>query len=290
MKVAIYSREPRKEEVAFLSTLSLLLTQKGHQVSFFHSLKTILPNENTFFDKNQFHTAEKPDFIFSVGGDGTLLESAHIVEDSQIPIVGINTGRIGFLTGVNKNDFEKAITLLETGKFEIENRSLLHIETDSEHHLPCHFALNDITLHSTEGSYLSSIKVWLDGLKINTYWADGLIIATPSGSTAYSLSCGGPIVSPCSQVNVITPIASHSLSVRPVVVPSDATLKISFDGRQKNFIVTIDHFQTELLNAAKLTITKENFNINTVRFEDMDFFKVIREKLLWGVDKRNEEQ
>ena len=288
MKVAIYSRNFNREETEFIRSVFSFLTEKGNEIIVSANLSHLFPTASCFEKSEDLKKTGVVDFFFSLGGDGTLLESANIVGDLNIPIVGINTGRIGFLTGVNKNDFEMAFQLLSEGNYSIENRTLLHLETEHPHTFPCKFALNDITLHASGDALLSTIKVWINDKLVNTYWADGLIVATPSGSTAYSLSCGGPIIVPDSQVNVITPIASHSLSVRPIVVSSDDVIKIEIGGRAENFLLTLDHHRAELPNPATIIIYRENFTIKTVRFSDKDFFAVIREKLMWGFDKRNE--
>ena len=288
MKVAIYSRNFYQEEAEFIRSVFCFLTERNCEIIVSTNLLRLFP-DTSYFEKNEdLKKTGNVDFFLSLGGDRTMLESANIVRDLQIPVVGINTGRIGFLTGVNKNDFESAFHLLSKGDYLIEDRTLLHLETEHSHAFPCHFALNDITLHASGDVLLNTIKVWINGKLVNTYWADGLIVATPSGSTAYSLSCGGPIITPDSQVNVITPIASHSLSVRPIVVSSNDVIKVEMSGRTENFLLTLDHHRTELPNPAAITISKELFTIKTVRFPDRDFFTVIREKLMWGVDRRND--
>jgi len=287
MKVAIYNRSFYKEESEFIRSVFCFLAEKKYEVIVNANLLSLFPN-SSYFEKNEdLKKAGHLDFFLSLGGDRTLLESANIVRDLQIPIVGINTGRIGFLTGVNKNDFATAFQLLSEGAYLIEDRTLLHLETEYINAFSCNFALNDITLHASRDALLNTIKVWINDKLLNTYWADGLIVATPSGSTAYSLSCGGPIIAPDSKVNVITPIASHSLSVRPIVVSSDVVIKVEMSGRAENFLLTLDHHRTELPNPATITISKELFTIKTVRFADRDFFTVIREKLMWGMDRRN---
>lgn len=289
MKVAVFSRHFNHEESPFILDILNLIHEQGYELLVCGSLSKISPKIPFFNDYEDLKKEMPIDFFFSFGGDGTLLESAGIVRDLGVPIVGINTGRIGFLTGINKSDFAIALDMLSSGKYQIEKRSLLHLDTPYSHDdLPYHFALNDITLRSAGEAYLSTIQVAVDNEKVNTYWADGLIISTPSGSTAYSLSCGGPIITPQASVNVITPIATHSLSVRPIVIPSDKKIEITIEGRSENFLLTLDYHRLEIPNPAHITISEEKFTINTVRFDGIDFFSVIREKLFWGADKRND--
>ena len=286
MKIALYSKNVSREDADFLSYVVKFLENKQHEILIHRHFGDYFPSLPVFYDHSSLkeHTV---DFLFSLGGDGTLLDAASIVGNSDIPIVGINTGRIGFLTNINQKDFEEAFAMLQQSLFTIEERALLRLECEALPAGSC-FALNDITVHSSNSSYLSAIKVWIDGQKVNTYWGDGLIIATPTGSTAYSLSCGGPIILPSTHVNVITPIASHSLSVRPIVVSADKEIILTIEGRNDSFTLTYDSHRVELPNASTITISKETFTIKTVRLDSTDFFSVIREKLMWGLDKRNE--
>ncbi len=286
MKFSVYSEKSHSDDLNFIESVFSFLIKQEHEVMANVKLAAFFPGISYYEKQEDLKKVGNINFFLSLGGDGTLLKSSSLVGNLDIPIVGINTGRIGFLTGVNKSDFEKAYHHLIKGDYTLENRTLLHLETDYPHVLPNNFALNDITLHAS-GEELSSIKVWINDRFLNTYWANGLIIATPTGSTAYSLSCGGPIIVPDSQVNVITPIASHSLSVRPIVVSSEDVIRVEIGGRADNFLLTLDHYRAELPNPAKITVSKENFTIKTVRFDEKDFFTVIREKLMWGLDRRN---
>lgn len=288
MKVAIYSRNFDRKGSQSILNLIHLIKNRGYELLAHDSLAELLPDADFFNNYEDLKKKIPIDFLFSFGGDGTLLDSAGIVRDLGIPIVGINIGRIGFLTGVNQNDFATALDLLENKQFQIEKRSLLHLDMDHPHHLSYPFALNDIVLRSSGEAYLCTINVWSDEKLVNSYWGDGLIVSTPTGSTAYSLSCGGPILDPSASVNVITPIATHSLSVRPIVIPSDRNLRITMEGRSDSFLLTLDHHRIDLPNPACIIISKEKFSINTVRFNGIDFFSVIREKLYWGADKRND--
>ena len=228
------------------------------------------------------------DFMISIGGDGSFIDAANLIGDLGIPLVGINTGRVGFLSAIKKDNFEACIRMLLNQQYTLESRSLLHIEGSEPLSLDTHFVVNDVTIRATDSDSINAISVATGGQHINTYWADGLIVATPTGSTAYSMSCGGPILHPQTDVVVLTPIASHSLSVRPLVIPASQELDITVQGRGGRFSLCVDTQRVILSDNVKLHITKEQFTIRTVLFDNANFYATIREKLLWGLDKRND--
>ena len=228
------------------------------------------------------------DFMVSIGGDGSFIDAANLVGDLGIPLVGVNTGRIGFLSAIKKDNFETCIRMILDKHYPLESRSLLHIEGSEPLSLDTHFVVNDVTVRATDNDSINAVSVSTGGQHINTYWADGLIVATPTGSTAYSMSCGGPILHPQSDVVVLTPIASHSLNVRPLVIPADQTLEISVNGRGGKYSLCVDTQRVILDDNVKLFLTKERFTIQTVLFDHANFYATIREKLLWGLDKRND--
>lgn len=228
------------------------------------------------------------DFMVSIGGDGSFIDAANLVGDLGIPLVGVNTGRIGFLSAIKKDNFETCIRMILDKHYTLESRSLLHIEGSEPLSLDTHFVVNDVTVRATDNDSINAVSVSTGGQHINTYWADGLIVATPTGSTAYSMSCGGPILHPQSDVVVLTPIASHSLNVRPLVIPADQTLEISVNGRGGKYSLCVDTQRAILDDNVKLFLTKERFTIQTVLFDHANFYATIREKLLWGLDKRND--
>ena len=293
MRIAVYIRNYLEEAAPFIGSVFEFLKNNGCELvlyePFYEEWKQSWDScsYKTFANTDELMESFPIDYLFSIGGDGTFLDAANIVGNSEVPVVGINTGRIGFLASINRNNFKECLELLLRGEFEIEKRALLHVNCDSSEPLPSHFALNDVTIHPSVDGSINSITVWMDDKKINTYWADGLIVATPTGSTAYSLSCGGPILPPSADVVVITPIASHSLSVRPIVLPASATIRVLVESRTKQFSLSVDSHKTILPHRSNIIITKEKFYINSVRFLSADFFSVIREKLLWGIDKRN---
>ncbi|MCQ2285628.1 MAG: NAD kinase [Bacteroidales bacterium] len=291
MKIAVYIRYFDSESLGFIQMVLQSLREKNCELVLYEpfvrdcGMAEIAENHASFSTPNELDASI--DYLFSLGGDGTFLDAANLIADKNIPLVGINTGRIGFLTSINKGNFKECLEWLFAGDFELEERSLLHVDCDAPLVIPSNFALNDVTIHPSIDGSINSISVWMDGQKINTYWADGLIVATPTGSTAYSLSCGGPILPPSAAGMVITPIASHSLSVRPIVLPDSAIITLMVESRTKQFSLSLDSHKVVLPHLSKITITKEKFKIRSVRFHSADFFSVIREKLLWGIDKRN---
>ena len=291
MKIAIYSRPATQDGTRFLSEVIRFLREKNVTVAAFHSLTDHLEKDVSSYISSIFKDQQElsdlhPDFLFSIGGDGTFIDAANLVGDSGLPILGINTGRIGFLTNVNRSNFREAFDFLQKSDYQIEKRSLLQVSSDNGAELPATFALNDISIHP-HGESINSVHVEANGERLNTYWGDGLIVATPTGSTAYSLSCGGPILVPSANVMVLTPIASHSLTVRPIVLPTDNELKIKVESRSHRFILSVDSHRLTMNDDITLTVSRAPYTIQTIRLPNADFYSVIREKLLWGLDKRN---
>lgn len=227
------------------------------------------------------------EFLFSVGGDGTFLDSTTFVRDSNIPIIGINTGRLGFLSGVSINKIEDALDDIFSGKFSLDQRTLLKVETSNNLFGTNNFALNELTVHKKDSSSMVTINAYMDGNFLNSYWADGLIVATPTGSTAYALSCGGPIILPGSDNFEITPIAPHNLNVRPIVIPDNKELTLKIEGRSQEFLVSLDSRSETIDSSIELKIMKNNFTINLARLHTEDLLGTIRSKLNWGLDQRN---
>ena len=285
MRFALYCRQRGEEE--FTRTVVNYLKQEGCDV-IVHGNCSFVDGYLECYNTHQDLERQGPiDFMVSIGGDGSFIDAANLVGDLDIPLVGINTGRIGFLSGIKKENFKECLQMLGQGRFTLEERSLLHIESSEELALSHSFVINDITVRATDADAINAITVSAAGRKVNTYWADGLIIATPTGSTAYSMSCGGPILHPRSDVQVLTPIASHSLSVRPIVIPADIELTVEVSSRTGNYSLALDTERLVVPEHVRLYIRKERFYIKTVLFENTDFYDIIREKLLWGLDKRN---
>lgn len=227
------------------------------------------------------------DFVITLGGDGTILEAATYVRDSGVPILGINLGRLGFLASIEQKYIEEAIIAIKNGRFSLENRTLLHLESNLPLFKDIPFALNDVTLLKRDTSSMITIKTFVNGALLNTYWADGIIVATPTGSTGYSLSCGGPIMFPDSGNFVITPVAPHNLNVRPVVINDDAIISFAVEGRAENFLCTLDSRFETISTVHQIAVRKADFTVKMAHIPDHGFLKTIREKLSWGVDKRN---
>lgn len=229
----------------------------------------------------------KADFLLSIGGDGTMLDTITLVRDSGIPILGINLGRMGFLSSISKARIDDAIEQLIAGKYLLDPRTLIELKTKENLFGELNYALNELTVYKKDPMSMLKIQAFVNGELLNSYWADGLIIATPTGSTAYSLSAGGPIILPGSQNFVITPIATHNLTVRPVVIPDDNEIKIKVVGRMKEFFIGLDSRSVAVDSNVDMIIKKERFSINLVQMENENFFQTIREKLMWGLDIRN---
>jgi NAD+ kinase len=227
------------------------------------------------------------DMVFSIGGDGTILSAVALVRESEVPIMGINLGHLGFLSSVSREEIVSAMDDIFRKKYRIDRRTLLTLESPADLFGSVNFAMNDLIVHKTDAMSMLTIKTWVNGEYLNTYWADGLIVATPTGSTAYSLSCTGPVLTPRSENFVITPIASHNLTVRPVVIRDDSVVRIKVEGRGNDFLVSLDSRVTKVTNAVELTVRKAPFGINLLRLTGKDFFTTLREKLNWGLDIRN---
>ncbi len=226
------------------------------------------------------------DFLICIGGDGTILDAVEITSDSQVPIIGVNTGRLGFLANVSTDGFKNAFNELKNGSYSIDKRSLLQLESNTDL-FGFNYALNDFVLHKKETSSMIIVHAFVNGEPLNSYWADGLIIATPTGSSGYSLSCGGPILFPKSSSLVVTPIAPHNLNVRPIIIPDDQVLSFEIEGRSNQFLATLDSRSVTIDQTVQIAIRKADFSINLVRFEGDTFLKTLRNKMLWGMDNRN---
>jgi NAD+ kinase len=226
------------------------------------------------------------DFLFSFGGDGTFLETLKIVKDRDIPVIGINTGRLGFLANISRDEICISVEDLFQGNFSLEKRSLIRISSNKSIPEEFNVALNEITIHKF-GAGMISVNTELDGEYLNTYWADGLIISTPTGSTAYSMSVGGPIVLPEARNFIISPVAPHNLSVRPIIVPDNKTISLRVKSRADRFLVSIDSRTHEVENDIILNIDLAPYSLKLVKFPGTSFYNTLRNKLMWGVDRRN---
>lgn len=227
------------------------------------------------------------DFLISVGGDGTMLDAICEIGDLEIPILGLNTGRLGFLATVATEDIAKSVEYLISGNYQIESRSLISLLGEDNLFGELNFGLNEFTIHKRDNSSMITVHTYIDGKYLNSYWADGLIIATPTGSTGYSLSCGGPLISPEAKNFVITPVSPHNLNVRPIIVSDESQISFKIEGRTKKFLVSLDSRSTSISSRAELSVQKEKFSAKLVKLPEYHFFDTLRNKLNWGFDMRN---
>lgn len=226
-------------------------------------------------------------FFVSIGGDGTLLNTATYIGDKKIPILGVNAGRLGFLTTSSTDNLEQTIIQLQNNQFEIEKRTLINLTSSSDYFGNLNFALNEVAILKQDSSSMITIKVKIDGEFLNSYWADGLIVSTPTGSTGYSLSCGGPIVLPGSENFIISPICPHNLNVRPLIVNDNSILTIEVESRTPNFLLVLDSRSEVVTNPLQIVLKKERFTTNIIKLKENNYFDTLREKLFWGSDARN---
>ena len=257
----------------------------GHQQSQISAAFT-LPANTKFLNEGDT-VAGMADLVVSLGGDGTLLETVNLIRDSGVPVMGVHFGRLGFLSNIRKDEFRRALDEFMKGNFSLSARTVLEIDDCVQFFGKKIYALNEVSVHKNSASSMISINTWINEQFMNSYWSDGIILATPTGSTAYSLSCGGPILVPEAENLILTPIAPHNLSVRPIVISDKDVITFIPEGRTEDFILSVDSNQTVIKRRQKVTIRKAPFTLNFVRRPSDNFFCVIREKLMWGEDKRN---
>lgn len=291
MNIALYGKTLNDAVVSDVRTVFQKLEKLGVTLVVEEKYDKLV-SEKIKFDKPHKTFSSHQDFknidvLISIGGDGSLLDTLMYVRNSGIPILGINTGRLGFLASVSKEDIEQALEMLVQKKYVLDKRSLLRLESKNNLFGEVNYALNEVTIHKKDTVSMITIHAYIDGEFLNSYWADGLIISTPTGSTAYSLSCGGPIIAPESESLVITPMSPHNLNVRPIVIPDKSVLKLKIEGRSKDYLVSLDSRSEIVDESFELTIRKEDFSINLIKLEMQNFLSTIRNKLLWGLDKRN---
>lgn len=291
MKIAIYGKRIAENHISFIEVLFNSLIEKGINVIVFESFYNELTHFTKLHESIKVFTNHKDltdtNYLFSVGGDGTLLETVALVRDKNIPILGINTGRLGFLTSITTNQIDEAINAILKEDFDLDKRTLLSLQTENNLFGEVNYALNEITLQKTDTSSMITIQVYLGDDFLNSYWADGLIISTPTGSTAYSLSCGGPIILPGSGNIIVNPIAPHNLNVRPLVIPDNIDLTLKIEGRTDNFLVALDSRSLTIPLSTELKIKKTNHHVSLIRLKNHSFLTTLRTKLMWGLDRRN---
>ena len=292
MNVAIYGRKVNKQSIVYFNEILDALKAFGWNPVLEKELKEQLVAKGGIsakIDEFSSHADFKSgiDLTLSLGGDGTFIKTVGFIRDSGVPIIGINTGRLGFLANISKDQIKVALDQFRDKKFEYQKRSLLRIQTEENLFGDDNFALNEVTIQKRDTASMITVHASLDNKYLNSYWADGLIVSTPTGSTAYSLSCGGPIITPGCQVHILTPIAPHNLNVRPVVVPDHMPIKLSIEGRERRYLISLDGNSKNIRQGEEVLISKAEFMINVVKFEDNNFLDTIRNKMLWGIDKRN---
>ena len=291
MKIAIYGQSSDKVSEKIFSEILKIANDRN-------IFLIIEKKYNSIISKNLQHNHQlftshydldnSIDLMITIGGDGTLLRSITYVRDLGIPIIGINSGRLGFLATLNQEMLNSELDIILNGGYEIRERTLLEVSFEKKSKLSdFNFALNEVSVGRENTTSMIEIKTNLDGEYLNTYWADGLIISTPTGSTGYSLSCGGPIMTPTSQTFSITPIAPHNLNARPLIISDETNIELSVKGREESHLLSLDSRIISLTNDTKIKIKKANYKINLASFSNNSFYKTLRNKLLWGEDKRN---
>ena len=292
MRIAIYSRGIENNQFKDIELLLDILDKHNVEPVFFQD----------FF--NQFYSAIKLkgkystfnssadmdlsiDCLISLGGDGTLLDTVTLVKDTGIPVLGVNYGRLGFLANIGKEEMQGAFDALVERKYVLDKRTLIHLDSNIPLFAETPYALNEFSIHKKDTSPMIKIHTYLNGEFLNTYWADGIIVATPTGSTGYSLSCNGPVVFPDSASFVITPVSPHNLNIRPIVVPDNTIVSFEVEGRTDGFLCTLDSRREIAPKEIQMAIKKESFGINLIRLNENNFLQTLRNKLSWGLDKRN---
>lgn len=294
MKIAIYGQYYKDNTEEIISKVLAIFKPHGPEIAFEAGFYNLL-NEKKLLDKaykvfsSHEDLNERYDLLISIGGDGTMLRAATLVRDNNIPLLGINAGRLGFLATVQQEDIEYLLPLIFENKYKISPRTLLTLDYEGEEQMlgNLDFALNEITVSRKDTTSMITVEVKLNGDYLNAYWADGLIISTPTGSTGYSLSCGGPLLTPEVNSLVITPIAPHNLTARPLVIPDDMEIELKVSGREEQHLISLDSRIIRVDTETPLYIKKAGFKINFLEFPEEKFLKTLRKKLLWGEDKRN---
>lgn len=291
MKIAIHGRKIDGKSRLYIQQLLECVREKGSKIvvssAFLKNLKETglsLEGNDSFDGKSGL---EDVDFVFSVGGDGTLLETVSYVGELELPIVAINTGRLGFLATISKEMIPQAVQALYQNEFSFEYRTLLKVHSDKDIFNGKNFGLNDFTILKKDTSSMITVHAYIDGEYLNSYWADGLIVATPTGSTGYSLSCGGPVVLPQSNNFIVTPVSPHNLTVRPMVVSDNSVISFEIEGRSKNFLVSLDTRSYTVDASVQMAVSKEDFQAKLVKLDGYNFLDTLRMKLNWGYDARN---
>ncbi len=291
MKVAVHGKEFKRESAAFIAHIFEILALHNAEIIVSSPFSKFL--KGTVFKNLKFNTYNQGEpfndvgLFISIGGDGTLLESITHIGAFETPIVGINTGRLGFLATIGKEEIDHVLQNVFDGNYSLDKRAVLRLQSNKEIFGKLNFALNDFTIMKKDSSSMITIHTFIDGEFLNSYWSDGIIVSTPTGSTGYSLSCGGPLIFPRSGNFVITPVSPHTLTVRPIIVTDSSEITFEIEGRSKRFLVSLDSRISSVDSTVKLKLAKADFKVNLIQLEDHHYFKTLRQKLNWGLDVRN---
>lgn len=293
MNVAVYARKITKANLQYFKDFLSTIEKMGWNPIIVEDLHQQLvkkeacaKNYQTFNSYKDFSSGI--DLAVSVGGDGTFIDCVSYVRDSNVPMIGINTGRLGFLANIAKDSVEQAFQEITIDNYTLLPRTLLEVQTEKNHFAEFNHAVNEVTVSRKDSSAMIIVNAELNGEYLNSYWADGLIVSTPTGSTAYNLACGGPIVDPESQLFAITPIAPHNLNVRPLVVPDNKSIRLTVEGRSRHYLLSLDGHSVNLQNGEEVLIKKADFDIKMIKLPSNSFYETIRNKMLWGLDRRNQ--
>lgn len=284
--VAVHGRIYNKDSEVVLYDLISLLSEKKSEIVVSKSLHKAHPSlaKYDFYDPVDNLSA---DCLISIGGDGTFLESVTHINRSEIPILGINLGRLGFLASIDQTQIERAVDVLHSGQIEYDQRALISLESSIDLFGGHNYALNEFAIHRKDSSSMIVINCYLDGEFLNSYWADGLMVSTSTGSTGYSLSCGGPLVMPGTNNFLVTPVSPHNLNVRPLVVSNESVIEFKIETRDKRFMVSLDSRSVTIDSEVKLKVKKADFHVSMIKVPENTYFQTLRSKLSWGLDKRN---
>lgn len=291
-KIAIYGKSYNNVMNSQVESLLRSMIEAGFEISMYEKYAQFLI-ENGFLNTS-IPTFNREDIsireyccLVSIGGDGTLLDTVTIIGDSGVPVVGMNAGRLGFISSIAVDEFDEILATLNANTFKCDERSLLHVETDRKLFGAMNYGLNELTVIKKDSASMIQIETHIDEVYLNSYWADGIIIATPTGSTAYNLSCGGPIIFPGSENFVVTPIAPHNLNVRPVVVSNDTKIRLKISGRSDEYLIALDSRSDTVYPNEEIRVSKAPFRLKIIQPPTHNFANTMRNKLGWGLDKRN---
>jgi NAD+ kinase len=294
MNLGIFGKNLKEEGIQEIENFFKYIEQAGHTCIVFKKfldeclrMGLVMPSKTFQFSNYESFSAYDVDVMISIGGDGTILETLEYIREKGTPVIGINRGRLGFLAGVQAEDAVAMLKEIEKGHYAIDSRTVLQLESDRNMFGGVNYALNDFVIHKKDSSSMITIHAFVNGEYLNSYWSDGLIISTPTGSTGYNLSCGGPILYPTSESFVITPIAPHNLNVRPIIISDENIISFEVEGRSPSFLATLDARSESIDNKTQLAIRKANFEFKLIRLNNEDYLRTLREKLMWGIDNRN---